>query len=280
MGALALNQFHERIGELVPRLLRHTVPIYRLEVNTGGNDRLLPCKSGVFIHIGNEFFIITASHDLESHLQAGPYLFLGDASADEEPGTVIGTEFHWTEPHSRDIAILRLPTHTVEKLRKKYQYITMEDIAEEHDDKESLYLLAGYPGHWATICAERVAGGGLVYLCKEVQCNADISNDNFEHNTAIHRLVCFDRIAIHKPTNEQAELPKPGGISGCGLWQFATVIDGVVTYLPSPKLIGIQHRYNQRHKLAITTRIIFAMLALADSCESIRPAMRLTYSFV
>jgi hypothetical protein len=90
-----IDEFHERIGhDYAPKLLKHTVPIYRLAKNSQGEDLLQRDKSGIFLRIGNDYFIVTASHHLHTHIENNSHLFLGDSSVNEDPVTVIGVDFH------------------------------------------------------------------------------------------------------------------------------------------------------------------------------------------
>lgn len=75
--------------ELLPRIVRATVPFYAVQKNEIKRDR-----SGIFLRIGEDFFILTASHELKSIVEANIYLYVGWDENDCVPVPIPDARFH------------------------------------------------------------------------------------------------------------------------------------------------------------------------------------------
>ena len=116
-----IADFHARVErDYRPKVLKHTVPYYILDVNSKGEDRVRHDKTGIFLHVGNDYFILTASHSLAKQIKNEFQLFLGDVVAGEDPITCIGVDFNWTESAIRDIAVFKIPAEKAERLKLKF----------------------------------------------------------------------------------------------------------------------------------------------------------------
>ena len=128
-----IADFHARVErDYRPEVLKHTIPIYKLGVNSNGKDCIQRVKSGIFLHVGSDYFIVTASHHLTDQIKNETQFFLGDVAEGEDPVTVLGVEFYWTESAIRDIGILKIPAEKAERLKQKNECVTMSDIGHDH----------------------------------------------------------------------------------------------------------------------------------------------------
>jgi hypothetical protein len=203
------------------------------------SNRLPPAAFGsaILAKLDQAYFLITAAHCV-------------DGINLEYLGIVIGNDFctiggqlffyesnqDTFDPNNADMAVIMLDAVTVASMKEKYEFMDWQKIGLDHlAGQSSKYLIFGYPAsktrrHFPTkqIIPEplvlRTVGASDEYYLQE------------QINKGKIFLLYVDQKSVGKATDSEIEeLPKLGGISGCGVW---TILD---LFTPSPKyrLVGL-----------------------------------------
>ena len=223
-----------------------------------GEDTIKSHASGVLIHFGGQYYLLTAAHvvdgiDIE-HICIPKY----------GTGTfiILGGEWHRVDPtvareeDKIDLAFLHLDDVTVSSFREEgYDFLEETLIGLKHKLKDySCYLIIGFPASKSkynkyknTISEQR-----LVYVTKTIS-PSDWPKELYYKN----RNICLVRRekAVNQQTDQECQLPDPRGISGGGLW-FLDDLHG------SYKLVGIMIEYTKT--IYVATKIDLFIKAIAE----------------
>lgn len=273
-----VSDFLERVKkEIVPTIVDATVPFYAVQ-----NDRIVRDRSGVLLRVGDEHFILTASHDLKAIVENDIYLYVGWSEEDLVPVPTIDAVFHTTEEESRDVAVIKLSSESSRRITSSSKPISLRNVARKCPDEQAFYLVSGYPLEWLTVLPDSIESTPLNYLCRLY--NGDtLPVDTFQYDPQLHLLLELSRGG--KTVNSAQDIPIPAkagikGISGCGVWR-------IVGYSPEAmrdwqpeqvSLVGIEHRYWERQGAVAATRIQYVLAFLAGGFPDVVPAMNLVYS--
>jgi hypothetical protein len=273
----ALAAFFQRIHrEILPRITRATVPFYVVQ-----NDRIVRDRSGVLLRVGDEHFLLTASHYLKAKVQNSTYLYAGWCEETAIPVPLADAIFHTSEEESRDLAVVKLSSESATQLMSSSTPITLLDVARQCSDEKAYYVVCGYPQEWLRVMPDRIESAPLNYLCATYR-GDPLPTDTFMYDARVHLLLDFTRDAYHIQSSQPATLPaKEGivGISGCGVWRIVGESSHEIkNWKPEDvKLVGIEHRYWQKQGAVAATKVQFLMAFLAESFPQVVPGMNIIY---
>lgn len=272
-----VSDFFEQVRQdAIPRIVRATVPFYAVQ-----DDKIKRDRSGVLVRVGDEYFILTASHELKAIVEANICLYVGQDTTECIPVPIPDSRFHTTEENSRDIAVIKLSSSTASKLLTSSEPIALREIAFAENRRPGFFVVCGYPMAWMTILPDRVDSLPLAFLGRFFQRDPP-PTDTFEYDDKLHILIEFTRNAIRSGDFQKCLLPSTDGIkgiSGCGVWRVADYSpESLKSWNPkSLQLIGIQHRYWQQQGCIAATWMKFVMERMVAEYPELVPAMRLVY---
>jgi hypothetical protein len=272
-----VRDFFKRVeGEIVSTIVSATVPFYAVQ-----NDAIVRDRSGVLLRVGDDHFILTASHDLKAIVDNNIYLYVGWCEEDLAPVPIPDAVFHTSDEESLDVAIIKLSTDSAKKILSSSKPISLRSVARECSDEKAFYLVSGYPKEWLSVLPDRIESPPLNYFCRIYEGDA-LPLDRFKYDPKLHLLLEFNRHGKKVTSTDDTPIPpKSGirGISGCGVWR-------IVGYSPNAmrdwkpeqvSLVGIEHRYWEKQGAVATTRIQHVLAFLAGGFPNVLPAMNLVY---
>jgi len=283
--------FHEKVKiEFIPWIERSTVSFFHMRKDPATNDYGIMDKdrTGVFLQIGCDHFVVTASHFIQDYVDKGTYLFM---SWDDEEHCFIplaSDQIATSDSETLDVAVVKLSHENSEKLRKRHTPITIQNMARNSLTSDGLFLIVGYPRAGTEFpeqnpleelkeplletlkyCAKRTTkkwtGDGLTFSSL-THILLGMSRDSYLASTG-----CGDLLPVH----EQVQ-----GISGCGVWLIADrrwkkSLDEIC--LDDCKLIAIEHTYDDKTGIVAATWIDLVLMMIAMKFPETKPAIDLVY---
>jgi len=272
-----VRDFFERVErEIVPTIVSATVPFYAVQ-----NDAIVRDRSGVLLQVGDEHFILTASHDLKAIVDNNIYLYVGWCEDQLVPVPIPDAVFHTSEEHSRDVAVVKLSPDSSKKILSSAKPISLRSVGRECTDEPAFYLVSGYPREWLRVFPDRIESAPLNYLCRIYEGDA-LPLEKFEYDSKLHLLLELSRDGKKITSADDTPIPSKSGIkgiSGCGVWR-------IVGYSPNAmkdwqpeqvSLVGIEHRYWEKQGAVAATRIQHVLAFLAGGFPNLLPAMNIVY---
>lgn len=258
--------------QVVPRIVRATLPFYAVQ-----NDEIVRDRSGVFLRVGDEYFILTASHHLEAIVGHNIYLYVGWDEEDKVPVPIPDATFHVTEEDIRDVAVIKLSREAAKKILSSHEPVGLRDIKFNVDRRPGLFLICGYPQAWLHVLPDHLESHPLPFLSGFYEGTPSATAD-MKYDENLHGLFQFTREALGDGAHPVSLPPFKGiqGVSGCGVWRICTFEEGVEGWSPEKcKLVAIQHRYNEKLSYVHTTWAKYALDRLTVEYPSVRKAMSL-----
>lgn len=257
----------------LPKINSVTVPILGIQ-----NDRIVHDRSGVLYRVGGHHFVLTAAHGLREIVQEAIPLYLSGNKKGADLVPLADARFISTEDDDRDIAAIWLSPQASQEIGKHKDFLFHNQINLNTDHGRPLYLFFGYPmqwsGHLVTEC--EIISVGLAFATFEHQ--GQLSSGIVYH-PEVHMLFNFSRKAVNLLTSNEDMLPKPHGISGCGIWQVGDRSVGGMRTRSSDNvaLIAIQHSWSPANDYIQATRIGFLLNIIAEHYRDAGEAMKLVY---
>jgi hypothetical protein len=276
------NQFvtdflHRIRDEVVPRIVKATVPFYAIQ-----DDKIKRDRSGVLLRVGDELFILTASHDLRAIVNHQIHLYVGWDQEEKVPWPIVDSTFNTSEEEIRDIAVVKLSKEAARKLSATYEPISMREVQRHPDRSDAFFIVCGYPQEWLEVAKDHIDSRPLPYLARLYKTGVP-PMDQLNFDPSVHFLIDFSKNAVTLGTKQKAgDWPSRDGmkgISGCGVWRIVGHSqDEMKKWRPDDiALAGIQHRVWYTDECAAATRINYAMHFLEESYPEIGPALRIVY---
>jgi|GEM_PF-2778735 len=272
-----VSDFIRRVQEEVfPWIIDATLPFYAVQ-----NDKIVRDRSGVFLRIGDDYFILTAAHDLKAIVENNIYLYVGWSEEEAVPVPIHDSVFQTSEEELWDIAIIKLSSESAKSIASSSRPISLSQIASKWTSDDGFFLVSGYPQEWLAVLPDRIESSPLNYLCRPYR-GDELPTHSFQFDPAIHFRLEFQQRAYSSRTNGESHLPATDGIkgiSGCGVWWISGYTpDALKSWNPSAvQLMGIEHRYWQKEGAIAGTKIEYMLKYLADGFPSVVPAMKLIY---
>jgi hypothetical protein len=256
----------------MPKIGSVTVPILGIQ-----NDRIVHDRSGILYQVGGHHFVLTAAHHLRTIVHENIPLYLSANKKGVEPVPLADARFVSTE-EDRDVAAIWIPPDAAQEIGKHKEFLFHNQINLNADHGKPLYLFFGYPMHWSgrVVSESEIISVGLAFATFEHPGERDPAG---VYHPEVHMLFNFSREAVNHFTGNVDMLPRPNGISGCGIWQvgdrsaggFRTRSADTVT------LVGIQHTWSPPHDYVQATRVGYLLNVIAQHYPEAKDAMNLVY---
>jgi hypothetical protein len=269
------NAFLKRVQlELIPRLVRATVPFYAVQ-----NDKIVRDRSGVLLRIADRYFILTASHDLEAIIHNEIHLYVGWSESEGTPYPIADARYHLTEDSSRDIAVIALSPSSVPHILSSHDPISLREIALRIDTSPGFFAVCGYPQEWLSVMPDRVESSPLVFISRFHQGERTATDFEWSFDPQIHGLFELTQNAVRHDNVSVMLPPSEGmvGISGCGVWRIADWKSSASWNPGQCKLVAIEHRYNEKGKYVCATWIPYVVQRLVAEYPDLRPSLQIQY---
>jgi hypothetical protein len=248
-----------------------TVPIMR----TVEND-VLYWGSGVLLQIADAHFVLSAAH---VHRETNPSSLVlpGCGGNGTDNGTysvhahrsLAPKDFTDTDPY--DILAMRIDAALADAVRRVGpKFLRMTDIEAFRDPSTSDdYCVCGFPGEF-----NAPSSRGTALLWSTPLYNGPRAPAHKSHGTEI--LLQYGKAGLDI-NDSNANLPHPGGMSGCGIWRWTSTPDFTKTPPARAVLVGIQTGWNRAKRYLVGTKIKYVLDLIYSNYPELRPAMDIHY---
>jgi hypothetical protein len=277
-------------SEIMPWIEQSTIPFFHVRRNMLTNEHEIADKdrSGVFLRIGDDHFLLTAAHLIADYPDEQIYMYMSWDDDDKDSIQIPVEQFSLTPEDSLDVAALKLSQELTSKLLKSHRPLTLADIDRNCRSAIGLFLILGYPRagfefirqKWDEPHPHKPATDPLRYLCKR---KADgWADDKLKYSDEIHIVVSMYTASLNA-NGEPADLPDHAGIegiSGCGIWLIADKRKQkpLSAYGPEDcKLVAIEHSYHEEAGRVAGTWVDLALDAIAINFPETKAAIDLVY---
>lgn len=220
----------------------------------------VPQGSGVFLSVDKDYFLLTAAHVIEDYqdkiyvpfneekneaIKLGGYLVKNSLQNGQN-----------REYDKIDIAILKLDSETVEKVKKQYTFISNSDIQVNHELKNiHSYWAIGYPDSLVKLNKYKRkldCSHPFVYTTKP---SSKEEYKKLKYESYLNVIVDYDKNIYSFEQNRRIKAIELFGISGGGLWYFSPKITDNKIEIKK-NLIGILTTWPEKNKKCmVATRI-------------------------
>lgn len=210
--------------------------------------------TGVFVHIGGHYFLVSAAHVLERHGEF--FIFLSQEYEIIKPGG--DTYINRTEDREKDtidIAVLRLDADCLPHILRSYSFLQAEDLAINHIfQNEEFYTFLGYPATRAKVLYKTDIFDVTTFFHFTAPLHSE-KYAGFGSNPHVNVMVAYNKKSAYDSRKGTFGTgPDLYGISGCGLW-FTDPLD-LKTGIIRPKLVAIMTDWSIKNRnIIIGTRI-------------------------
>lgn len=237
----------------------------------GNYDNWKPCASAVLVKDDNAHYLLTCSHS-----------FCTESDKVSSFGFVRNITFYplnetrYSSPDSDqygkcDVAVLQLENSTAKDLKDLgHQFLPGNHLGINIPvNRNSRYFVCGYPANRTKVTYGKEGKKKTIQLYydgKEVVFNTIVesviihlvlpySDDDIKYQKLnlerhFHYLLDFHADKLYNIEGHRTALPKPQGLSGCGLW----AIDSNNNYF----LVGLMTDYHKKMSLMQATHIAYA----------------------
>lgn len=239
MDKLSRANLAEYQRRIIEKAAKHTIQLYRFS-STEKSDVInpQPLASGIVISFKSEYYLVTAKHVFEGEdltkigcfVKGQPELLGCDAVC------CCGD----------DVAYISLSENIIDGLSNEriIPYILEESIGVSLIYETNRYILYGYPASMVKDTAKKEVRNVKAFpLFTKILGKDSINRKRICLKSESMFAVDFhkDKLASFSTETPMKQLgPKPGGLSGCGLWQFDAgkfILVGVMTDYDIPKAV-------------------------------------------
>jgi hypothetical protein len=164
------------------------------------------------------------------------------------------------------------------EIGKEKTFLRHNQISHDSIQRRTPYIIFGFPGAWSGhVVAERhVLSKGMAFATFEYEGELYPSAI---HHPDVHFAVIFSRDAIRAHDRANDTLPKPHGISGCGVLQLADRTENGIKLRTANTLtlMGIQHTWFPDHDYVQVTRIGYLLAIINQQFPDTVGPMKLVY---
>jgi hypothetical protein len=249
------------------------------------NGKVLQCGSGVLFRLGDAHFILTAAHVVNLAIPGAiPDFEATPMAAGAGLKASLGVPldgFRILRAHDPvDLAIIELTDVKATEIKGEKKFLNLSHFDLTHKlPADEIYFILGYPFVESVTDMERKtveAGIHGFFTTPYLFDREDLPSD--EHDTAIHFVFDHTPADIRDYELPSPDFPKPGGISGCGMWRLNARGNEPEKWRPEDaKLIGIDHGYYKDNRVIIGTQIRHVVQLLRDNRPDLRAAIDLTF---
>ena len=245
-------------------------------------------RTGVFLRIGSDHFILTASHFIQDYRDNGTYLFM---SWDDEEHFFIplaNNQIATSDSETLDVGVIKLSQEHSVKLLKRHTPITIQNTARNCLTSDGLFLIVGYPRAGTEFPEQNPLEEpkapileSLKYCAKRTA--QEWTGKGLAHSSLMHILLEMPRDSYKAATGLGDLLPvheQVQGISGCGIWLIADrrwkkSLDQIS--LDECKLIAIEHTYDEKAGIVAGTWIDLVLMMIGMKFPETKRALDLVY---
>jgi len=286
---------HRFLTETCPWIERSTVSFIhvRKDPHTDKYEILDKDRSGVFLRINDDYFILTAVHFIHSgrmpdYVEDEYILGVSWDDDDEDYIRVNNVEIALTPDNTLDIAAIKLRPEITAKLLKRHTPLTLDRIDRDCRRADGYFAIVGYPRAgfqpgWQGVMEAHPHPPGT----ESLKFIGERSGHGFgikrlEYNPNHHLIIKMDKEAVRAvaeghslPEHEQIQ-----GISGCGIWLIADDRRGAMRkplsqYGPDDcKLVAIEHTYDVSEGKVAGTWIGLALALIARDFPDTEAAIK------
>lgn len=240
------------------KLLKHITAIYR--VDAAGNPEQF--GTGVFLNIGDSYFLVTAAHVLDENKDSTLYI-----PGNKSGNLVIleGDSFKSVadggnrDNDRTDVGVVALKPSLIEEIDpNSFLPVSRTDV-DDIGKRTEVYIAMGYP-------AKKNENLNLVRktfkrrpACYTANILPDAKLDEVCVHRGSHLLLAFNKKHSRDTTGRDITAPDPYGMSGGPLWRFDIYPD----HQPTSRLVGIliEWRNEVAGILALRMPIVLAGIA-------------------
>lgn len=246
MDKLSRANLAEYQRRIIEKAARHTIQLYRFST-TENSDVIKPqpLASGIVVSFKGKYYLVTAKHVFEGEdltkigcfVKGQPELLRCDAVC------CCGDDVAYTSLSENIIDVL--------SNEKIIPYILEESIGAGLIDETCCYMLYGFPASMVKDTADKEVRSVKTFpLFTKILGKDNINRRRICLKSENMFAVDFhkDKLASFSTEAPMKQLgPKPGGLSGCGLWQFDAgkfILVGVMTDYDIPKAVLLGEMVN------------------------------------
>lgn len=277
-----LDKFYDTLRkECIPGIENATVTLVAIQ-----DEKIVHDRTGVLYRVGDHHFILTASHlgqDGENDLRAVikyeiPY-YVSVNKRGVLPIPLAGpTWVHGTEVDGRDIAVIQLPEDVATQIASHKRFISHNEVLVDDDDRTARYVVFGYPEDWSlrSVGDNDLCSDPLIFVAQQYTGQAD---PHSAYRPDVHLLLGFDRNAREVTRPQDVQLPKPYGISGCGVWRVAEGSNRGLDMVNKDdvKLVAVQNHWHPKRNYLMATRMGWVLERILDDNPELKRPMQLAY---
>ncbi len=244
------------MDESARAILNYTPQIYLKEHGKTDGTKIDPIASSVLVTHQDRFFLITAGHVVEENDPEDLGILIGNIF-----NILIG-EVKYINPYLNelsnkiDIAIWELDNNLVADLKTKYNFLSIDNFALNHDllQKDPRYLIVGFPWRRSKLnpINKKIKANPLIFLTHLAppEIYQKLKLEDFNNMILDYR----QRKIIDGKTDNITKGVTPEGISGCGVWFIEKFI--YEPRKPPPlKLVSIITEQDKNKRYLQSTRI-------------------------
>ncbi|MDQ3015161.1 MAG: S1 family peptidase [Bacteroidota bacterium] len=258
--------FIQIIGDASLMVERFTLQLYLYDKDKPP----IPASSAVLIKTYSNRYLITAAHVFIDNPRDSIFILDPGSGGITVAGECIISEIHKNEVSNRtDIAIIQLNEAlfpVIDKLKKDYFDITTYNL--DYYNKNELYIVYGYPNSKTKLLKgkKKIQTTPFKFLTKQT------THPIKEVDKPWTIQVRFTRNKISRlNTNEINNAPRPVGLSGCGIWDYESILyqkeDG-----PVLRLKAILIEYIDNRSILICTKMnMITQLLINRFNEQLQP---------
>lgn len=289
MELVELTADHEQVLAFIKRMHAEcmadikscTIPFYVMQ-----NGGPVQYGSGVLLEIADKHFVLTAAHvmDICQKHESPTYVSSGNVGDSliqfEDFQSYLSSmpEGGSREDDPFDISVSEIPEVLAQNLLGSRRFVRLADIdPRDKQRKGGWYFVFGYPSIQTVVNmdAAHVNSTGLAYgTVLYGDDRGDLRNDD----RRVQIVIDFLKQGNTDDNQNLVIVPRPNGISGCGIWRLAHGGASVKLWKPEDKrLVGIEHTWNKDKQVLRGTRIEYALQINYRHYPSLRRAMHLNH---
>jgi len=207
------EDFDKKAFELGEKIIHHTIQLLQKSSVEYGYS---PFATGVLVQIRSNYFLFTAAHVFRDSYDRGNELFVV-TDLGIIPIQGISRDTDLKKDNDTDLGYFRLDEPFAKLLAKSYLFLPASKMGDLVPDIPALqYLIVGYPAENIKIQEKTIITGAQIYLTTPVE---QTIYDNANLDATKHYMFEYGQKTTDLLTGAVVpKLPKPNGISGCGVW--------------------------------------------------------------
>ncbi len=291
-----IRAFHSRVmPEIVSWVEQRTIPFFNLRRNPATNEyeTLEKDRSGVFLRIDNDLFILTAAHFIHGggrvdYIDDEIYLCMSWDDEEKIPIPITSDPIALTPADTYDIAVIKLIPETAAKLLKRHKPLTLGEIDRDCRNAEGQFLILGFPRAGYEFVEQHVFDPDPHQPITEpfrylgMRRYDGWNGEGLKYSGDIHLVLDVPTASVGA-TGDLTELPVHEGIqgiSGCGIWLIADKRKNkpLSAYgAEDCQLVAIEHTYDDKAGRMAGTWIDTALAIIVKNFPETKAAIRLVY---